>query len=82
MDQGRIAPNPVCCNRPGGFLDKRRFTWRISLRKQPTFHNQWQIQGSGQGGPPLLPLFLDQTEARIAKGGKILFGNRPPPPII
>ena len=75
MDQGRIAPSPVCCNRPGGFLDKRRFT-RISLRKQPTFHNQWWIQGSGPGGPPLLPLSFRPNGG--PKGGKILFGNRSP----
>ena len=65
MDQGRIAPSPVyskrvCCNLncPGGFLDKRRFT-RINLRKQPTFHNQWRIQGKTQ-------VFWHQSDARTA----------------
>ena len=66
MDQGRIAPSPVCCNRPGGFLDKRRFT-RISLRKQHAFHNQRRIQGSGPGARPSSRLFLDQTEALRAE---------------
>ena len=75
MDQGRIAPSPVCCN-PGGFLDKIRFT-RISLRKQSTFHNQWRIQGSGPRDPPLLPHIFGPNGG--SKGGKILLEIAPRP---
>ena len=43
---------------------------------------QWQIQGRGQGGPPLHrsrpPLFLDQTEFRKAE--KFFLETALPPP--
>ena len=47
--------------------NKRLPAWFIS--------NQWRIQ---RRGPPSLPLFLDQTEARGA--GKIFFQTVAPPP--
>ena len=59
MDQGRVAPSPVCCD-PGRFLDKRDFT-RIILRKEPAFRYP---TSSGSRGAARPPLFLDQTEAR------------------
>ena len=51
---------------------------------QQGFLGPWMVEFSGgsRGGPqgarPLPPLFLDQTEA---KGWKMFFGDRPPPPL-
>ena len=44
------------------------------------YASQWQIQGRGQGTPPPLPLFLDQTYF-FGRPGPSLMDDHPPPPL-